>query len=207
MRAAVLTAAAGLALAACASGPSQPRRPAPPTMPAAARPLSTDLRQQAGPDLRFVRGKGSDPAAVTILTSSRNLRPGQQGAVLRVRGVGNLMGSCGRGTPGVKFRLTYRGAGPPSVTQVRQPLARPVGLHLLLPVLAARPGARQRQAAFQLLPDRRRRRVRRLLARRLGDAHGRDRRLRLRRERRAPRPRAGLPQAPRLTLQRIAARP
>ncbi len=101
MRAAVLTAAAGLALTACTSGPSQSRRPspAPSPVPAAARPLSTVLRQQADPDLRFVRGKGSDPAAVTILTSSRNLRPGQQSVVLTVRGVGDLIGSCSHGIP------------------------------------------------------------------------------------------------------------
>ncbi len=133
-RAAVLTATAGLVLAACTSGPiaSHSRRP-PSVVPAAAHPLSTALHQLTGPEQRFAHSKGPNPAAVTVLASSRNLRPGQHGAVLKVRGVGNLLGSCGHGTPGVKFQLTYRGAGPPAVTQVREPLAAPVGLHLLAP--------------------------------------------------------------------------
>ena len=148
MRAAVLTVASGLALAACTSGPAHSQ--ARPPSPAAARPLSTVLHQQAGQKLRFVRSTGANPAAVTVLTSSRNLQPGQLGAVLAVRGVGNLAGSCRHGTPSVKFRLTYRGAGPPAVTQVRAPLARPVGLHLLSPYWppAPAPVAGKQQFAF-----------------------------------------------------------
>lgn len=60
--------------------------------PAAARPLPAGLRQQT--ELRFVRHDGPNPKAITVLAASRNLQPGQQGAVLTVRGVGNLIGSC-----------------------------------------------------------------------------------------------------------------
>ena len=109
-RAAALTVAAGLALAACTSRPTQ--RPPPPqrpvTMPVAAHPLPTTLHQQTGP--RFVKGRnGPSPIAITILTSSRSLRPRQHGVVLTVRGVGNLIGSCRSERPVATFRLTYRG--------------------------------------------------------------------------------------------------
>ncbi len=53
----------------------------------------------------------------------------------------------------MKFRLTYRGAGPPSVTQVRQPLARPVGLHLLSPYWPPAPAparGKQQFSFFQI---------------------------------------------------------
>lgn len=90
------------------------------------------------------------PAAVTILTSSRNLRPGQHAAILTVRGIGNLLGTCSHGTPGMKLRLTYRGAGPPTVTQVREPLATPVGLHLVSPYWPPASGKKQQFAFFQI---------------------------------------------------------
>jgi hypothetical protein len=53
----------------------------------------------------------------------------------------------------VKFRLTYPWAGSPVVTEVRQPLARPAGLHLLAPYWppAASPvGGKQQFAFFQI---------------------------------------------------------
>jgi hypothetical protein len=43
------------------------------------------------------------------------------------------MGLCSPAHPAVKFRLTYRWAEPPVVTEVRAPLARPIGLHLDAP--------------------------------------------------------------------------
>jgi len=50
-----------------------------------AHPLSTKLHQPPG--LRFGKNRnGSNPTAVTVLTSSRDLQPGQQGVVLTVRG-------------------------------------------------------------------------------------------------------------------------
>ena len=151
-RAAGLTVVVGLALAACTSGPSQTRSPRPPTVPAAARPLLTKLHQQPGP--RFVKNRnGANPAAITVLTSSRNLHPGQHGVVLTVRGVGDLIGFCSPGRPAVKFRLTYRGQGPPAVTEVREPLARPIGLQLVLvsPYVPPSPvGGKQHFAFFQI---------------------------------------------------------
>jgi hypothetical protein len=153
-RAAVLAVAVGLAGAACTSGPSRSRssRPMPSTVSLVAHPVSTKLHQQAGP--RFVHPNGANPTAVTFFTSSRNLQPGQQGAVLTVRGVGNLMGSCSPGHPAVKFRLTSRLAGPPAVTEVRAPLARPVGLQLLAPYWPPVPspaGGEQQFAFFQIV--------------------------------------------------------
>lgn len=150
----MLTAGAGLAIAACASGQAQPQfqasRPRPPTVPADVRPLPTGLHQQQSAGLRFARRNGPNPAAVTMLASSRNLRPGQQATVLTVRGIGNLTGSCRDGTPDVKFRLTYRGAGPPQVTQIRDPLTRPVALRLLAPYWppAPTPAAGRQHLAF-----------------------------------------------------------
>ena len=112
-RVAALAVAAGLAGAACTSGPSQsqsPRPPLPSTVSPVARPLLTKLHQQEG--LRFVHlHSAANPTAVTVFASARNLQPGQQGAVLTVRRVGNLMGSCSPQHRAVKFRLTYRGRG------------------------------------------------------------------------------------------------
>ena len=118
-----------------------------------AHPLSTKLHQPPG--LRFGKNRnGSNPTAVTVLTSSRDLQPGQQGVVLTVRGVGNLIGRCSSGHPAVTFRLAYRGAGPPVVTEVREPLARPVGLHLMAPYWPPAPspvGGEQQFAFFQIV--------------------------------------------------------
>jgi len=153
-RAAALTLAVGLVIAACTSGPSRSQSPPPrpSTASPVARPLSTKLLQPTGPGLRFVHANGGN--AVTVLTSTRNLRPGQQGVVLTVRGVGNLMGLCSPGHPAVKFRLTYRGAGPPMVTEVKEPLARPIGLHLDAPYWPPVPspaGGEQRFSFFQIV--------------------------------------------------------
>lgn len=147
-RLALLAVALGLVCAACASGPSQPRSAA------AASPVShhvlTKLHQQTA---RFVHlHSASNPRAVVILASTRNLQPGQHGAVLAVRRVGNLIGSCSPGRPSVKFRLTYRGAGPPTVTEVREPLAKPASLYLLGWAPAASPvGGKQQFAFFQIV--------------------------------------------------------
>src|SRR5262245_13953375 len=152
MRAAVLAVAAGLVLAACTSGPSQSRspQPRPSTVPPVAHPLLTRLHQQTE---RFVHlHSAANPNAVTILTSSRNLRTGQQGVVLTVRRVGNLLGSCSPGHPEMKIRFTYRGAGPPVVTEVRKPLVRPAGLYLLGGLPAQSPvGGEQQFAFFQIV--------------------------------------------------------
>ena len=49
------------------------------------------------------------------------------------------------------FRLTYRGPGPPTVTEVRQPLVRPAGLYLLGWAPTASPvGGKQQFAFFQI---------------------------------------------------------
>jgi hypothetical protein len=154
VRVAVLAVAVGLAFAACTSGPSQSQspRPRPSTVSPVVHPLLTNLHQQTA--LRFVHlHSGANPNAVTVFTSSRNLQPGQQGVVLAVRRVGNLMGSCSPGHPAVKFRLTYRGAGPPTVTEVRKPLARPVGGLSLLGWAPAPPpvGGEQHFAFFQIV--------------------------------------------------------
>ncbi len=151
-RVAGLTVASVLVFAACTAGPSQSPRPQPSPVRPAARPLSTRLDQRAG--LRFVHRSGANPSAVTVLTSSRNLPPGRQGSVLTVRGVGDLMGSCSPGHQAVKFRLTYRGPGPPGVTEVREPLARPFGLNLLSPYWPPAPspvGGEQQFAFFQIV--------------------------------------------------------
>jgi hypothetical protein len=154
-RVAGLAVAMGLVFAACTSGPSQPPSPRPrlSTAPALAHPLSTKLSQQTG--LRFVKNRnGANPTAVSVLTSRRNLQLGQQGVVLTAPGVGNLMGSCSPARPAVKFRLTYRWAGPPVVTAVRAPLARPIGLHLDAPYWPPAPspvGGEQQFAFFQVV--------------------------------------------------------
>jgi hypothetical protein len=110
------------------------------------------MRQQA--KLRFVHPSGANPKAITVLESQWNLLPRQRDVVLTVRGVGNLMGSCSPGHPAVKFRLTGRGlAGPPVVTEVRVPVARPVDLNLL-PTLPPTPppvGGEQQFAFFQIV--------------------------------------------------------
>src|SRR5215470_484727 len=144
--------AAGLASAACTSGPS--RSPSPrsvsSTASRVAHPLLPKLHQQT--ELRFVHLRSaSNPTAVVLLASARNLQPSRQGAVLAVRRVGNLIGSCSPGHPAVTFRLTYRGPGPPTVTEVRQPLARPAGLYVLGWAPTASPvGGKQQFAFFQI---------------------------------------------------------
>ncbi len=73
--------------------------------------------------------------------------------MLTVRGVGYLMGSCSPQHRAVKFRLTYRGAGPPIVTEVREPLARPIAFHLDAPYWPPAPspaGGEQQFAFFQI---------------------------------------------------------
>jgi hypothetical protein len=153
-RGAALTVGAALVLAACTSQPSQSRSPRarPSKTPAVAHLLPTGLLQQTE---RFVHLRSAaNPNAVMILTSSRNLRPGQRGVVLTVRSVGNLIGSCIAPGPAVTFRLTYRGAGPPVVTEIREALARPAGLHLLEPYMSLAPspaGGNQRFAFFQVV--------------------------------------------------------
>ena len=149
----MLAVAAGLVCAACTSGPSQSQspRPRPPTGSPVAHPLLTKLQQQT--ELRFVHlHNAANPTAVTILTSARDLHRGQQGTVLTVLRVGNLIGSCSSGHPAVKFRLTYRGPGPPTVTEVQKPLARPASLYLLGWAPAASPvGGKQQFAFFQIV--------------------------------------------------------
>jgi hypothetical protein len=150
-RVAALAVASGLVLAACTSRPSVSHSPRtrPATTPAVAHSLPTRLQQQTE---RFVNLHAANPTAVTILTSSRNLRPGQRGVVLTVRSVGNFLGSCGPPRPAVTFRVTYRGAGPPVVTEVREALARPAGLYLLGGLPAPPPvGGKQQFAFFQVV--------------------------------------------------------
>jgi hypothetical protein len=110
-----------------------------------------ELHQQTA--LRFVHlHSANNPRAVLVLASTRNLQPGQQGAVLAVRKVGNLIGSCRSGRPSVKFRLTYQGAGPPMVTEVRERLAKPASLYLLGWAPTASPvGGKQQLAFFQIV--------------------------------------------------------
>ena len=88
--------------------------------------------------------------AVTVLASARNLQPGQQASVLTVPKVGNLIGACSQQHPTVKFRRTYRswGPGPPTITVVRKPLARPASLYLLGWAPAASPLGGKQQFAF-----------------------------------------------------------
>jgi len=107
--------------------------------------LLTKLHQQT--DLVHLRN-AANPTAVMVLTSARNLQRDQQGVVLTVRKVGNLVGSCSSGHPAVKFRRTYRGPGPPTVTEVRKPLARPAGLYLLGGAPTASPVRGKQQFAF-----------------------------------------------------------
>ncbi len=152
-RLAMLALMLGLMCAACSSGPSQSRSSRAPASAASpvAHPVLTRLHRQTA--LKFVRlGSASNPKAVVVLESVRNLQPGQQGKVLAVRRVGNLIGSCSQGHPAVKFRLAYRGAGPPIVTEARQPLARPTSLSLLGTVPSASPvGGKQQFAFFQVV--------------------------------------------------------
>ena len=149
-----LAAAVALASAACTSGSSPSGSPRPSTgSPVAASPVLTELHQQTA--LRFVHlHNAANPNAVVVLTSSRNLRPGQRGPVLKVRAIGNLMGSCGRGQPTATFHLTYRGPGPPVVTELRKALPKPIGLHLAGPYWPPVPSpahGKQRFAFFQIV--------------------------------------------------------
>jgi hypothetical protein len=150
----VLAVGVALACAACTSGPSPSPspRPQPSTASPVTHPLLTKLQQT---ELRFAHRGGANPNAVTAFASSRNLQPGQQGVVLAVRWAGTLVGSCSSGHPAVEFRLTSRSAGPPVVTEVvREPLARPVGLHLLAPYWPPAPspaGGEQQFAFFQIV--------------------------------------------------------
>ena len=152
-RVALLAVALGLVCAACTSGSSQSRssRPRPSTVSPVAQPLAK-LHQQT--QVQFVHLRSaSNPTAVVVLASARNLQLGQQGAVLAVRRVGSLIGSCSPGHPAVKFRLIYRGAGPPIVTKISKPLARPIALHLDAPYWPATPspaGGEQQFAFFQI---------------------------------------------------------
>jgi hypothetical protein len=152
-RVAVLAVAMGFVCAACTSGPSlsQSPRPQPSTVSPAAHGLLTKLHQQT--EKRFVNSRdASNRAAVIILTSARNLQPGQQGAVLKVRKIGNLIGSCRPRHPAVKIRLTYHGPGPPTVTEIQKPLARPASLYLLGWAPTASPrGGKQQFRFFQIV--------------------------------------------------------
>ena len=152
-RVALLAVAVALVCPACTSGPAQSRSSSPPqsSVPPVAHPLLTKLQET---DLRFAHPYpgAANATAVTVLASSRNLQPGQQGAVLTVRRVGVLMGSCSP-HPAVKFRLTYPWAGPPVVTEIRQPLTQPAGLHLLEPYWPPAPspvGGKQQLAFLQI---------------------------------------------------------
>jgi hypothetical protein len=153
-RVAALTVAAGLVLAACTprSSQSPSARTQPSTAPPVAQPVLSKLQQQTE---RFVHlHSATNPTAVTILASSRNLRPGQQGVVMTVRSIGNLLGSCRPEHPAVTFRVTYQGAGPPIVTEVRGASARPAGLHLLAPYWPPAPspaGGKQQFAFIQVV--------------------------------------------------------
>src|SRR5215470_4238603 len=142
IRLAALAVGLGLVCAACTSGPSQPRspRPRPSTASPVAHPVLAKLHQQTA--VKFLHlHSASNPTAVVVLASARNLQPGQQGAVLAVRTIGDLTGSCRQGQPAVKFRLTYRGAGPPIVSELREPVARPIALHLDAPYWPPVPSA------------------------------------------------------------------
>ena len=148
-RGALLAVALGLSCAACTSAPSKPpssqlRSPAASSV---AHPVLTRLHQQR--QLRFVRLHGAaNPTAVTVLASARNLTPGQHGPVLTVPRVGNLIGSCSPHHPAVKFQRTYRGPGPPTVTEVRTLLAKPANFYLLGFAPAASPMGGKQQFAF-----------------------------------------------------------
>lgn len=149
---AMLALALSLVSAACSSGPAPSRssRPKVSTASPLAHPALPRLHRQAA--LKFVHlHSASNPTAVVILEAARNLQPGQSGTVMAVRKVGNLTGTCRPGHPAVKFRIAYKGAGPPTVSEVRQPLAKPVSLSLLGPVPSASPvGGNQQFAFFQV---------------------------------------------------------
>src|SRR6266705_6111622 len=94
-RVAVLVVAMGLVGAACTSGPSpsQSPRPQPSALSPSAPSRLTKLHLQT--EERFVNfHDASNRAAVVVFTSARSLQPGQQGAVLTVRKIGSLIGSC-----------------------------------------------------------------------------------------------------------------
>jgi hypothetical protein len=89
-----------------------------------------------------------------VLASARNLQSGQLGAVLTVPKIGILIGACRSRRPTVMFRRTYRswGPGPPTITVLRQPLARPATLNLLGGGLPASPlGGRQQFTFIQVV--------------------------------------------------------
>jgi hypothetical protein len=136
----------GLACAACTSGPSHSGSAQPRASSASpvAHPLLPKLHQQTR--MRFAH-LGT---AVTVLASARSLQPGQQGAVLTVRKVGNLIGYCSPQHPAVTFRRTYRswGPGPPTITEVRAPLAGPASLYLLGGAPAPSPVGGKQEFAF-----------------------------------------------------------
>jgi hypothetical protein len=152
IRLAILALALGLVSAACTSAPSQPRpsHSRPSTTSPVAHPVLRKLHRQIA--LKFVHlHSASNPRAIVLFEAVRNLQPGQQGKVLAVRRVGNLIGSCSTGHPAVKLRLAYRGAGPPTVTEVQQSLARPTSLSLLGFVPSAPPvGGKQQFEFFQI---------------------------------------------------------
>jgi hypothetical protein len=151
-QAAILAVAMGLALAACTGGSSAAKsaQPRPSAAPVLAHPILKKLHQQTA--IRFLHlHSANNPAAVVVLASARNLRPGQHNTVLTVPRVGNLVGSCRPGDPAVGFRSTYRGAGPPTVTEVREPLTKPASLYLLGGAPTASPvGGKQQFAFFQV---------------------------------------------------------
>ena len=145
----ILALALGLVCAACTSGPSQPRsaHSRPSTASPVTHPVLRKLHRQTA--LEFVHlHSASNPRAIVLFESVRNLQPGQQGTVLAVRRVGNLTGSCSQGHPALKFRLAYRGAGPPTVTEVQQSLPRPTSLSLLGFVPSASPVDGKQQFTF-----------------------------------------------------------
>jgi len=152
-RVAVLAVAMGLIGAACTSGPSPSQSPRPQSsaVSPSAPSLLTKLNLQT--EERFVNfHDASNRAAVVVLTSARSLQPGKQGAVLTVRKIGSLIGSCRPGHPAVEIRLTYRGPGPPTVTEIQKPLARPASLYLLGSAPTASPvGGKQQFRFFQIV--------------------------------------------------------
>jgi hypothetical protein len=134
----------GLVCAACSSGPSPSAQPRPSSASPVAHPLLPKLHQQTR--MRFAH----HGTAVAVLASGRSLQRGQQGAVLAVPKIGNLIGNCSQQHPAVKFRRTYRswGPGPPTITTVLTPLARPASLYLLGGAPAAAPVGGKQQFAF-----------------------------------------------------------
>ena len=155
IRIAIPALALGLVCAACTSGPSQPRssHSLRSTASPVAHPVLRKLHRQTARKFVHLRS-ANNPTAVVLFESVRNLQPGQHGAVLAVRRAGSLIGSCSAGHPAVRFHLAYRGAGPPTVTEVREPLANPTSLSLLGTVPSASPvGGKQQFAFFQIVAD------------------------------------------------------